>query len=359
MDKKKKISAKPRAASTMPLSPRGAACTKKNNNAAAIAEEIYSHLDALLDKKLAPIVELLEEMSVALEILKFENVDAKGLPRGAGRPATPFTIDPGDEMTPPKLKPDEECDPYLEYEKYFGETKESQIRSGLKYYERVANSIADKKKRTVPAAVEFLSATQNKTLDGLANVLINFPRAVDTDSGCIYFGPLLFLDSPGIDVKTPLSVLDRGRYLEDLTKQARAPFDRIVEEAGKYLSDLAKKFPGAKKELEKTIAKLESLVRVLEENEDDRRGRISAGKRAYLAAATEARLALENIDPDFLFVEAVKALRAGSMTTHCRRLTILEAIKECINNGYRGSFDTKLKLDSIRKTLQDHGYRFS
>ena len=253
----KKISAKPRAASKAPLSPRGKASKKTTatsaDNCAEIEKTVSDILGAILDKKLGEIEKRIDaRIEKAVSDITFEIAfAADGIRRtfeGTSLiplPAIPATYD--ETTSPPRLVFNNEAWPDCTQG-----PEESYIKSQMD----AANSCAGEIKAracNVKNIIEFLDTRNNGYFrKNIIECLLYFPR-IAIDGEDVKIGALQFF-------KAPKGEEDEAR----IDEQARAPFDALLAAAMRYIENSEAEFQGARAELRAVRDQLKTFSDTLE-----------------------------------------------------------------------------------------------
>ena len=298
---KKTISAKPRAASKAPLSPRGKASKNQTAKMPGDANDIAKMLEAMLDKKLGEIEKRIgERIEKAVDDITFEIAFANDAERRAhdGTSFLPIAAIPAiyKEATPwPRLIfnreawPNCTCTPDKAY-----------IMQQMQDAENCALEIGNRAPNILGDALDFLNAGQNGHFrTNIVERLLHFPR-IAIDGEDVKIGALQLFEGP-INANEDAA----------LNQKARAPFDKILAATGGYLEKAEAQFPQTKEKLHAVRDKLQELAAALGvcSGVPGERKEASDAAKAAISAAREARRALQDYGPNGEIDEEYRQLR--------------------------------------------------
>jgi hypothetical protein len=354
---KKTISAKPRAASKAPLSPRGKASKNQTAKKPGDANDLAKMLEATLDKKLGEIEKRINErIAKAVDDIKFridyaetvrlfEHDGTSLLPSEAipatNQEATPWPYIVFDRSVPTN-DPDEPDKAYIE----------QQMQGAENCAREIGNRAPDK----IGDILDFLDVGESGHFrNKIVERLLNFPRII-IDSEDVKIGALQLFERP--------TNADEEAALD---QKARAPFDKILAAASGYLEKAEAEFSKGKIKVEfsKVIEKFHTTrdtLRALAEalgvcsGKPGERKEASDVAKAVINAAREARRALQDSVPLARFAaELINRLisnkHVGQYKDYKPTERINKEIKHLIAEGYVGAFGPKTSVIAARRRL--------
>ena len=319
---KNKISAKPQAASTAPLSPWGEAFT-----------EIEKRVSNILDEKLTRLRESLEfdaYMSIlgADEIMNGSKMAfradeaipviyerSKGIPR--------LVLQPGAE----NHILDGTCRDMEDFKDYC----ENAAKSAKDFAERISN-----RRTELGEIIEFLN-----TKDGglfrreIVDRLLRFPRIVVEGEWVRIGGLQLYANPPP------------GNQSEEdaLAAKARAPFDALIHYTRQYIALAANRYTTASANLLAVITHLDDLAEALGIFRGGRSEAIVAAARNAVNAAKLAQITLESY-PLAIFADEVKFRKETKGERN------VDAIKRLLDINFANAFDAGTNEEAAERQLR-------
>jgi len=338
---KKTISAKPRAASKAPLSPRGKASKNQTAKMPGDANDIAKMLEEMLDKKLGEIEKRIgERIEKAVDDITFEIAFANDAERRAhdGTSLVPLVAIPAicNEAPPwPCLVFNREA-----WTNGVREPDKASIVQQMQDAENCAHKIGNRAPNIIGDALDFLDAGENGHFrKDIVIRLLHFPRiAIDREG--VMIGALQIFERPA----------NAGEEAA-LNQKARAPFDKILAATGGYLEKAEAKFPQIKEKLHAVRDKLQELADALgvcSGVPGDCKEASDAAKAA-ISAAREARRALQDYFPIIRFAEELARRMGDHDNDKCAVETLIAEILE--EDEYAGVFSKGSSAASVKRTL--------
>lgn len=338
---KKTISAKPRAASKAPLSPRGKASKNQTAKKPGDANDLAKMLEATLDKKLGEIEKRINErIAKAVDDIKFridyaETVrlfehDGTSLLPSEAIPATYQEATPWPyivfDRSVPTNDPDEPDKAYIEQQ--------------MQGTENCAREIGNRAPDKIGDILDFLDVGESGHFrNKIVERLLNFPRII-IDSEDVKIGALQLFKRP--------TNADKEAALD---QKARAPFDQILDTTRAYLEKAGAQFPEAKKKLHAVHDKLQELAEALEacSGVPGECKESSEAAKAAISAAREARQAIEDGNRLVMFANELK--RRSKSSPRGKDHILADLLKE----GYAQAFKPGTTQAAARQQLYRAG----
>lgn len=338
---KKTISAKPRAASNAPLSPRGKASKNQTAKKPGDANDLAKMLEAILDKKLGEIEKRIgESIEKAVDDITFEIAFANDAERRAhdGTSLVPLEAIPAiyKEATPwPHLVFNREAWPNCTCE-----PDKACIVQQMQDAENCALGIGNRAPDKIGDVMDFLDAEENGHFrKNIVKRLLYFPR-IAIDGEGVRIGALQLFERP-----------TNANEDAALDQKARAPFDQILAAARGYLEKAEAQFPQVKEKLHTVRDKLQELADALgvcSGVPGDCKEASDAAKAA-ISAAREARQAIEDGNRLVMFANELK--RRSKSSPRGKDHILADLLKE----GYAQAFKQGTTQAAARKQLYRAG----